>query len=53
MAPNPLQALAQLHARPPEFPVWVDNTYLVYSLIIHPQNSSLSNEEYVQSTTSI
>ncbi|KAI0068320.1 hypothetical protein BV25DRAFT_1793504 [Artomyces pyxidatus] len=45
MAPNPLQALAQLHARPPEFPSWVDGTQLRYSLIIHPKNSPLSDEE--------
>ncbi|KAA1467917.1 hypothetical protein DENSPDRAFT_856966 [Dentipellis sp. KUC8613] len=44
-APNPLQSLAQLHSRPPEFPPWVDNTYLRYTLIIHPKNSPLSDEE--------
>jgi hypothetical protein len=47
MLPNPLQTLAQLHARPIELPSWVDNTYLRYSLIVHPENSPLSNEEYV------
>jgi hypothetical protein len=47
MLPNPLQTLAQLHARPIELPSWVDNTHLRYSLIVHPENSPLSNEEYV------
>ncbi|KAF8273905.1 ER-golgi trafficking TRAPP I complex 85 kDa subunit-domain-containing protein [Lactarius quietus] len=45
MLPNPLQTLAQLHARPPQFPSWVDTTHLRYSLIIHPENSPLTNEE--------
>ncbi|KAI0051657.1 hypothetical protein FA95DRAFT_1484733 [Auriscalpium vulgare] len=45
MSPNPLQALAQLHARPPEFPSWVDGNQLRYTLIIHPKNSALSDEE--------
>jgi len=47
MLPNPLQTLAQLHARPLEFPSWVDNTHFRYSLIIHPENSPLSDEECV------
>jgi len=45
-AANPLQALSQLHARPPELPSWVDNNHLVYSLIVHPKASPLSDEEY-------
>jgi hypothetical protein len=47
MLPNPLQTLAQLHSRPLELPSWVDNTHLRYSLIIHPENSPLSDEECV------
>jgi hypothetical protein len=47
MLPNPLQTLAQLHARPLQFPSWVDTTHLRYSLIIHPENSPLTNEECV------
>jgi hypothetical protein len=47
MLPNPLQTLAQLHARPLELPSWVDNTHLQYSLIVHPETSSLSDEECV------
>ena len=47
MLPNPLQTLAQLHARLPQFPSWVDTTHLRYSLIIHPENSPLTNEECV------
>ncbi|KAH9082196.1 hypothetical protein EDB83DRAFT_2336975 [Lactarius deliciosus] len=38
MLSNPLQTLAQLHARPLQFPSW---------LIIHPENSPLTNEECV------
>lgn len=45
MAPNPLQALAQLHTRPPDLPAWVDSARLVYTLIVHPKNSALSDEE--------
>jgi|SRR6266702_295605 len=47
MLSNPLQTLAQLHARPLQFPSWVDTTHLRYSLIIHPENSPLTNEECV------
>lgn len=47
MLPNPLQTLAQLHARPLQLPSWVDNTHLRYSLVIHPDNSPLSDEECV------
>ena len=49
MLPNPLQTLAQLHARPLELPSWVDNTHLQYSLIVHPETSPLSDEECVVS----
>lgn len=45
MAPNPLQAISTLHSRVLDFPSWVDTTHLVYTLIVHPQNSSLSDEE--------
>ncbi|KAK0464963.1 ER-golgi trafficking TRAPP I complex 85 kDa subunit-domain-containing protein [Desarmillaria tabescens] len=44
-APNPLQAITALHARPLEFPSWVDPNILRCTLIIHPQNSVLSDEE--------
>jgi hypothetical protein len=44
-APNPLQALTALHSRPLDFPSWVDPTHLQYNLIVHPQNSSLNDEE--------
>ncbi|KAI0348507.1 hypothetical protein BDW22DRAFT_1350734 [Trametopsis cervina] len=43
LAANPLQALQDMHSRPPDFPPWVDNTYLRYSLIVHPANSPLSD----------
>ncbi|KAL4070824.1 ER-golgi trafficking TRAPP I complex 85 kDa subunit-domain-containing protein [Scleroderma citrinum] len=45
MAPNPLQAITTLHSRTLEFPSWVDTTHLVYTLIVHSQDSSLSDEE--------
>ncbi|KAG7450664.1 uncharacterized protein BT62DRAFT_927934 [Guyanagaster necrorhizus] len=44
-APNPLQAITALHARPLEFPSWVDPNILRCTLIIHPQDSALSDEE--------
>jgi hypothetical protein len=47
MLPNPLHTLAQLHARSVELPSWVDSTHLRYSLIVHPENSPLSDEECV------
>lgn len=50
-APNPLQAITALHARPLEFPSWVDPNILRCTLIIHPQDSVLSDEEYVLSFT--
>ncbi|KAI0094770.1 ER-golgi trafficking TRAPP I complex 85 kDa subunit-domain-containing protein [Irpex rosettiformis] len=43
LAANPLQALQEMHARPPDFPPWVDSTHLRYSLIVHPSNSPLSD----------
>ena len=46
-APNPLQAITALHSRPLQFPPWVDTNFLRYTLIIHPQDSALSDEEYV------
>ncbi|KDQ30937.1 hypothetical protein PLEOSDRAFT_1027421, partial [Pleurotus ostreatus PC15] len=44
-APNPLQAITNLHARHLEFPPWVDTNIIRYTLIVHPQNSSLTDEE--------
>lgn len=44
-APNPLQAITALHSRTLDFPSWVDVTHLIYTLIIHPKNSPLSDEE--------
>ncbi|KAF9475629.1 hypothetical protein BDN70DRAFT_883515 [Pholiota conissans] len=44
-SPNPLQAITALHARNVQFPAWVDTNFLRYTLIIHPQNSNLSDEE--------
>lgn len=44
-APNPLQAVTALHSRQLELPPWVDSTYLKYTLIVHPENSPLSDEE--------
>ncbi|KAH8102427.1 ER-golgi trafficking TRAPP I complex 85 kDa subunit-domain-containing protein [Cristinia sonorae] len=41
-APNPLQALQELHTRMIDFPPWVDVAFLRYSLIVHPSNSPLS-----------
>ena len=46
-APNPLQAITALHSRVLEFPSWVDTTHLLYTLIVHPRESPLSDEEYV------
>lgn len=46
-APNPLQAITALHSRVLEFPSWVDTTHLLYTLIVHPRGSPLSDEEYV------
>lgn len=46
-APNPLQAITTLHSRVLEFPSWVDTTHLLYTLIVHPSKSPLSDEEYV------
>ncbi|EFI28666.1 hypothetical protein CC1G_13692 [Coprinopsis cinerea okayama7 len=44
-APNPLQAITALHARQPQLPSWVDPTHLRYTVIVHPKNSPLSDEE--------
>ncbi|KAF8913001.1 ER-golgi trafficking TRAPP I complex 85 kDa subunit-domain-containing protein [Gymnopilus junonius] len=44
-APNPLQAITALHSRSNQFPPWVDTNFLRYTLIIHPKNSPLSDEE--------
>ncbi|KAF9527818.1 ER-golgi trafficking TRAPP I complex 85 kDa subunit-domain-containing protein [Crepidotus variabilis] len=44
-SPNPLQAITALHARNNHFPPWVDTNYLKYTLIIHTQDSPLSDEE--------
>lgn len=44
-APNPLQAINALHSRAIQFPPWVDSTFLRYTLIVHPKNSPLSDEE--------
>lgn len=49
MTPNPLQVLATLHARALDFPSWVDPAILRYTLIVHPRNSNLSDEEFVHS----
>jgi hypothetical protein len=47
MTSNPLQVLTALHARPLDFPSWVDPAILRYTLVVHPHNSNLSDEEYV------
>ena len=44
-APNPLQAVTALHSRLLEFPSWVHPIFLRYTLIVHPKNSPLSDEE--------
>lgn len=44
-APNPLQAITVLAARPLELPVWVDSVVLRYILIVHTSNSPLSKDE--------
>ncbi|KAF9010359.1 hypothetical protein BDZ89DRAFT_996309 [Hymenopellis radicata] len=44
-APNPLQAITALHARPLNLPSWIDPNILKVTLIVHPQNSALSDEE--------
>ena len=45
--PNPLQAIDALHSRNIQLPQWVDTNFLRFNLIIHPQGSSLSDEEFV------
>ncbi|KIY70143.1 hypothetical protein CYLTODRAFT_392434 [Cylindrobasidium torrendii FP15055 ss-10] len=44
-APNPLQAITALHARPLNFPSWLDPHILKCTVIVHPPNSALSDEE--------
>lgn len=44
-APNPLQAISSLHARPPNLPPWVDPTALRYTLIVHTNDTNLNDEE--------
>jgi hypothetical protein len=46
-APNPLQAIMALYNRSLQFPPWVDSNVLRYILIVHPQNTHFSDEEYV------
>ncbi|KAK1228620.1 hypothetical protein PQX77_008273 [Marasmius sp. AFHP31] len=43
--PNPLQVITNLHSRAVDLPSWVDLTYLKFTLIIHPKDSTLSDEE--------
>lgn len=52
LAANPLQALQDMHARPADFPSWVDGTHIRYSLIVHPSNSPLSDSMCVQRLSS-
>lgn len=48
LAPNPLQAVSNLHTRQVDLPGWVDPNILRYTLIIHPTSrSTLSSDEYV------
>ncbi|GAW06029.1 hypothetical protein LENED_007922 [Lentinula edodes] len=42
---NPLQIISNLHSRAIELPSWVDSAYLSYTLIVHPKDSTLSDEE--------
>ncbi|KAG7099059.1 hypothetical protein E1B28_000934 [Marasmius oreades] len=44
-APNPLQAVTTLHSRPTDLPSWVDPSHLKFTLIVHPKDSALSDEE--------
>ncbi|KAG8986225.1 hypothetical protein FRB93_005483 [Tulasnella sp. JGI-2019a] len=46
LAPNPLQAVTNLHSRHVDLPSWVDPNILRYTLIIHPlSRSTLSGDE--------
>ncbi|KAF8525181.1 ER-golgi trafficking TRAPP I complex 85 kDa subunit-domain-containing protein [Hysterangium stoloniferum] len=47
LAPNPLQAVTELHSKYNEvhLPSWVDPTRLRHTLIIHPTNSPLNSDE--------
>lgn len=48
LAPNPLQAITELHARPLDFPPWVDAVNVLrYTLIVQTPSSPLSDEECV------
>lgn len=49
LAPNPLQAVTELHSRYNDvrLPPWVDPVRLCHTLIIHPTSSPLNSEEYV------
>ncbi|KAF9270075.1 hypothetical protein L218DRAFT_848836 [Marasmius fiardii PR-910] len=44
-APNPLQAITTLHSRPIDLPSWIDPSHLKFTLIVHPKDSALSDEE--------
>lgn len=44
-APNPLQAATELHTRQIDFPSWVDPTHVRYTLIVHPEESQLNEDE--------
>ncbi|KAH8120206.1 ER-golgi trafficking TRAPP I complex 85 kDa subunit-domain-containing protein [Phellopilus nigrolimitatus] len=43
--PNPLHALTNLYSRQVDFPSWVDSVHLRYTLIVHSENSVLSDDE--------
>ncbi|KIJ24365.1 hypothetical protein M422DRAFT_274866 [Sphaerobolus stellatus SS14] len=47
VAPNPLQAVTELHAKYNEMhlPSWVDPSRLCHTIIIHPSNSPLNSDE--------
>lgn len=45
LSANPLQSITSLHSRELDFPSWVDSAVFRYTLIIHPKNSPLSNQE--------
>ncbi|GJJ13919.1 hypothetical protein Clacol_008176 [Clathrus columnatus] len=47
LAPNPLQAVTELHSRYKDvaLPSWVDPTRLCHTLIIHPTESPLNSDE--------
>lgn len=43
--PNPLNALANLLARQPELPPWVDGVQLRFTAVLHSSNSVLNDDE--------